>query len=53
MITHDYGFNMTLIQSSVLVIAKGFYHPHELSEQLQVDLTIANTATNLAEKTTS
>ena len=33
------------------MIAKGFYHPHELSEQLQVDLTVANTATNLAEKT--
>jgi similar to spore coat protein len=32
------------------MIAKGFYHPQQLSEQLQVDLTASNTATNLAEK---
>jgi similar to spore coat protein len=32
------------------MISKGYYHPHELSEQLQVDLTAAQTATNLAEK---
>ena len=35
------------------MIAKGFYHPHELSEQLQVDLTAANTATNLAQQSNS
>ncbi|WP_042461538.1 spore coat protein [Neobacillus dielmonensis] len=35
------------------MMAKGFYHPHELSEQLQVDLTAANTATNLAQKSNS
>ncbi|WP_462412964.1 spore coat protein [Neobacillus sp. Marseille-QA0830] len=35
------------------MVAKGFYHPHELSEQLQVDLTAANTATNLAQKSNS
>jgi len=34
------------------MIAKGYYHPHELSEQLQVDLTAASTATNLAQKVT-
>jgi len=32
------------------MIAKGYYHPHELSEQLQVDLTAASTATNLAQQ---
>jgi len=32
------------------MVAKGYYHPHELGEQLQVDLTAANTATNLAQK---
>ncbi|WP_148347731.1 spore coat protein [Bacillus rubiinfantis] len=30
--------------------AKGFYHPHDLSEQLQLDLSTAATAINLAEK---
>ncbi|MGJ7921124.1 spore coat protein [Neobacillus sp. LXY-4] len=32
------------------MIAKGYYHPHELSEQLNVDLTAADTALNLAQK---
>ncbi|OLS40698.1 spore coat protein [Bacillus sp. MRMR6] len=32
------------------MVAKGFYHPHELSEQLKVDLTASNTATNLAQQ---
>ena len=32
------------------MVANGYYHPHELSEQLQVDLTAANTALNLAQK---
>ncbi|MET3699568.1 similar to spore coat protein [Bacillus oleivorans] len=32
------------------MIAKGYYHPHDLSEQLQVDLTASNTATNLAQQ---
>jgi similar to spore coat protein len=32
------------------MIAKGYYHPHELSEQLQVDLTAADTAIQLAQK---
>jgi similar to spore coat protein len=32
------------------MIAKGFYHPHDLSEQLQVDLTVSETAINLAQK---
>lgn len=32
------------------MVAKGYYHPHELKEQLQVDLTAANTATELAQK---
>jgi similar to spore coat protein len=35
------------------MIAKGFYHPHDLSEQLQVDLTAANTANNLAQQSNS
>lgn len=35
------------------MIAKGYYHPHELLEQLQVDLTASQTATNLAEKSNS
>jgi similar to spore coat protein len=32
------------------MIARGFYHPNNLSEQLQVDLTVSNTALKLAEK---
>jgi similar to spore coat protein len=32
------------------MIARGFYHPHDLSEQLQVDLTISDTALKLAQK---
>jgi similar to spore coat protein len=32
------------------MIAKGYYHPHELSEQLQVDFTASDTALNLAQK---
>ncbi|WP_251550219.1 spore coat protein [Neobacillus muris] len=35
------------------MMAKGYYHPDELSEQLQVDLTAANTATELAQKSNS
>ncbi len=32
------------------MIDKGYYHPHLLEEQLNVDLTASNTALNLAEK---
>jgi similar to spore coat protein len=32
------------------MVERGFYHPHDLSEQLQVDLTVADTALNLAHK---
>ncbi|MEH7108763.1 spore coat protein [Bacillus sp. JJ1764] len=32
------------------MIAKGYYHPHDLSEQLQLDLSISETALNLAQK---
>lgn len=32
------------------MMAKGYYHPHDLSEQLQVDLTVGDTALNLAQK---
>ncbi|MED4207320.1 spore coat protein [Neobacillus mesonae] len=32
------------------MMAKGLYHPHDLSEQLQLDLTAADTAINLAQK---
>ena len=32
------------------MISRGFYHPHDLSEQLQVDLTVSDTALKLAEK---
>jgi similar to spore coat protein len=32
------------------MVAKGYYHPHELGEQLQVDLTAAGTALNLAQE---
>jgi similar to spore coat protein len=32
------------------MISRGFYHPHELSEQLQVDLTVSETALKLAQK---
>lgn len=32
------------------MVAKGFYHPHNLGEQLNVDLTATDTALNLAEK---
>lgn len=33
------------------MIKKGYYHTHDLSEQLQVDLAAADTATNLAQRT--
>lgn len=32
------------------MVAKGYYHPHDLSEQLQLDLTTAETAIKLAQK---
>jgi similar to spore coat protein len=32
------------------MITRGFYHPHDLSKQLQIDLTVSDTALNLAEK---
>ncbi|WML40958.1 spore coat protein [Neobacillus sp. OS1-2] len=32
------------------MMAKGYYHPHHLGEQLKVDLTVSDTAMNLAEK---
>jgi similar to spore coat protein len=32
------------------MIAKGYYHPHDLNEQLQVDLTVSDTALNLAQQ---
>ena len=32
------------------MIAKGFYQPHNLQGQLQVDLTVTDTALNLAQK---
>jgi similar to spore coat protein len=32
------------------MISRGFYHPHDLSEQLHVDLTVSDTALKLAEK---
>ncbi|WP_144555906.1 spore coat protein [Bacillus sp. X1(2014)] len=32
------------------MIAKGFYHPHNLGEQLHIDLTVSETALNLAQK---
>jgi similar to spore coat protein len=32
------------------MISKGYYHPHNLSEQLQVDLTVSDTAMDLAQK---
>lgn len=35
---------------SAYMIAKGFYHPHNLGEQLQVDLTTTETALNLADQ---
>lgn len=32
------------------MITRGFYHPHDLSEQLQVDLNVSDTALKLAQK---
>lgn len=32
------------------MMEKGFYHPHDLGEQLQLDLNTADTAINLAQK---
>ena len=32
------------------MIARGFYHPHDMSEQLQVDLNVSDTALKLAQK---
>ncbi|MFP5112947.1 spore coat protein [Bacillaceae bacterium C204] len=32
------------------MIAKGYYHPHDLGEQLKVDLSLSDTALNLAQK---
>jgi similar to spore coat protein len=31
------------------MMAKGYYHPHNLKEQLQVDLSVSDTALNLAQ----
>ncbi|GHI01550.1 spore coat protein [Neobacillus kokaensis] len=35
---------------TIYMMAKGYYHPHDLSEQLQLDLTTSKTAINLAQK---
>lgn len=32
------------------MIAKGYYHPHNLKEQLDVDLAVSGTALGLAQK---
>ncbi|WP_071394011.1 spore coat protein [Bacillus tuaregi] len=32
------------------MIAKGYYYPHDLGEQLQEDLSVSNTALNLAQQ---
>lgn len=32
------------------MMSKGYYHPYNLNEQLQVDLTASQTATNLAQQ---
>ncbi len=32
------------------MISKGYYHPHDLKEQLNVDFTATETALNLAEQ---
>jgi similar to spore coat protein len=34
------------------MVAKGFYQPQELTQQLHIDLTAADTATTLAQKKT-
>ncbi|MFS0635398.1 spore coat protein [Mesobacillus foraminis] len=31
------------------MVAKGYYHPHDLTKQLQVDLTVSDTALKLAD----
>lgn len=37
-------------QISKYMVAKGYYHPNNLSEQLNVDLTAAQTAMNLQQQ---
>jgi similar to spore coat protein len=32
------------------MVARGFYHPHDLEQQLKVDLTASETVMNLTEK---
>jgi similar to spore coat protein len=32
------------------MISRGYYHPHDLKGQLQLDLTVSETALNLAEQ---
>ncbi|MFB6802571.1 spore coat protein [Peribacillus butanolivorans] len=32
------------------MVSKGYYHPEDLSEQLQVDIRTANTALNLSQQ---
>lgn len=32
------------------MISRGFYHPHDISEQLNVDLTASDTAIQLAQR---
>jgi similar to spore coat protein len=32
------------------MVSRGFYHPHDLSAQLEVDLNVADTALNLSDK---
>ncbi|TCN27208.1 spore coat protein [Mesobacillus foraminis] len=31
------------------MVAKGYYHPHDLTKQLQVDITVSDTALKLAD----
>lgn len=35
---------------SSYLIANGYYHPHKLSQQMEVDFTASDTAINLAQK---
>jgi similar to spore coat protein len=40
----------TLEKITNYMIAKGFYHPHDLNDQLELDLTITETAIDLVQQ---
>ncbi|MFD4931222.1 hypothetical protein ACFWMS_20280 [Peribacillus butanolivorans] len=44
------NFLQNMAGISNYMVSKGYYHPEDLSEQLQVDIRTANTALNLSQQ---